>query len=378
MDRSGPGRVQGRERERERYGKPVAVAAGGLAVVIAVLVSTVLSVSGSGTHEHERGRGGDGTGVGVQDGTGTGPGTGDGTGGGVGPGTSQVRSAAAPEPETCEDGEDPAESLRPSGKAGEAVERIRKRDRLIVGVDQNSYLWGFRDPSTGKIDGFDIDLVRALAEDLLGEDPEITYKTIPTDQRIPAIQKGEVDMVVRTMTVNCERIREVAFSTAYFEAGQQLLVPKENARVKGFDASMRGKRLCFADGSTAQALMEKGKYKALGAKSVVVPNQLDCLVRMQLGKADATLTDSALGAGQAAQDPSVELIGDPETIEPYGIAMNLEDEDLVRWVNKRLDAYRSGGDDSEWRRSYDKWFADDIMSAADGKDPAPPEPKYRD
>ena len=81
-----------------------------------------------------------------------------------------------------------------------------------------------------------------------------------------------------------------------------------------------------------------------------MPNQLDCLVRLQLGEADAMVTDNALAAGQAAQDPSVELMGEPFTDEPYGVAMNLEDEDLVRRVNKVLEDYREGGADSPWMR----------------------------
>ncbi|MGH3324018.1 MAG: glutamate ABC transporter substrate-binding protein [Streptomyces sp.] len=359
-DRSLDRRRRARYHRHARYarqGKPLAVAAGGLAVVAAVLVPAVLPVHG--THDTDARTRVTGRSAAAQQ---------------------TLRPAAAPRPETCEDGNDPAESLKPSGDAGAAVKRIKEKGQLVVGVDQNSYLWGYRDPATGDIEGFDIDLVRAIAEDLFGEtppgeDPPITFKTIPTDQRIPAIRSGDVDMVVRTMTVNCERLKDVAFSTAYFEAGQQLLVPKKRARVKGFDASMRGERLCFAQGSTAQTLMKRGRYRKLGAESVVVPNQLDCLVRMQLGQADATLTDSALGAGQAAQDPTVELIGDPVTVEPYGVAMNLADEDLVRRVNKVLEDYREGGSDSAWRTSYDKWLADDI-GKGEGK-ASPPKPKYR-
>ncbi len=288
---------------------------------------------------------------------------------------SATEPGAEPRPEKCADGSNPAESLKPSGASGKAVERIKKKDKLVVGVDQNSYLWGYRDPSTGTIEGFDIDLVKAIARDLLGKDgaDRIVYRTIPTDQRVPAIQSGDVDMVVRTMTINCSRRAQVAFSTAYFQAGQQLVVPKKHARVKGFDRSMRGKHVCYAAGSTAERMMKTPAYAELGARPVVVPNQLDCLVRMQLGEADATVTDSALGAGQAAQDPSVELVGEPETLEPYGVAMNLEDEDLVRRVNKVLEDYR----EHKWKSSYDRWLADDMMGT-EGKKPAPPEPLYRD
>ncbi|MEU2719157.1 glutamate ABC transporter substrate-binding protein [Streptomyces smyrnaeus] len=350
-----------RARRQESYRKPWAVAAGGLAVTAAVLVSTVLSTgpTGTGVPADTAGAGEVHSGAGATSGR---P-------------ASASEPGAEPEPEKCEDGRNPAESLKPSGASGEAVERIKKKGKLVVGVDQNSYLWGYRDPTTGTIEGFDIDLVKAIARDLLGDDgpDRITYRTIPTDQRIPAIRNGDVDMVVRTMTINCERIEQVAFSTAYFEAGQQLVVPKKRARVKGFDSTMRGKRVCYASGSTAEKMMKSARYAALGAEPVVVPNQLDCLVRLQLGEADATVTDSALGAGQAAQDPSVELIGEPETVEPYGVAMNLADKDLVRRVNKVLKDFRKDG----WKSSYDRWLADDMMGT-EGKKPAPPEPLYRD
>ena len=350
-----------------RYGRALAAAGGGLALVAAVLVSTVLSVGGSGTDGGASGLSGRAPGGGARE-VSAGP-----------EGPSQANAPGGePRPEKCADGERAAASLRPSTKSGPAVERIQRAGRLVVGVDQNSYLWGYRDPATGELEGFDIDLVKAIGEDLLGEDAKITYRTVPTGKRISAVQRGEVDMVVRTMTISCARSAEVAFSTAYFEAGQQLVVPRDGARVKGFDESLRGRRLCYAEGSTAQELMRRKGFRELGARSVVVPNQLDCLVRMQLGKADATLTDSALGAGQAAQDPSVELVGEPETVEPYGVAMNRKDRDLVRRVNKVLDSYRKGGEDSDWSASYGRWLADDMMGTEDGGEPSPPEPAYRD
>ncbi|MFE9392803.1 glutamate ABC transporter substrate-binding protein [Streptomyces sp. NPDC006784] len=351
------GRVPARGRPGGAFRRPSAVAVGGLAVAGAVLVSAVGGAGAPGGTSADRAAARSGPGAAV-----------------ARP-ASATEPGAEPRPEKCADGSNPAESLKPSGASGKAVERIKKKGKLVVGVDQNSYLWGYRDPATGTIEGFDIDLVKAIARDLLGKDgaDRIVYRTIPTDQRVPAIQSGDVDMVVRTMTINCLRRAQVAFSTAYFQAGQQLVVPKKHARVKGFDSSMRGKHVCYASGSTAEKMMKTPAYAALGARPVVVPNQLDCLVRMQLGEADATVTDSALGAGQAAQDPSVELVGQPETLEPYGVAMNLEDEDLVRRVNKVLEDYR----EHKWKSSYDRWLADDMMGT-EGKKPAPPEPLYRD
>ncbi len=264
----------------------------------------------------------------------------------------------------------PEASLRPSNAAGPAVKRIQQRGYLTVGVDQDSYLWGYRDTSTGQIVGFDIDLVKAIAANILGPNAKIVYKTIPTDQRIPAIQHHEVDMVIRTMSITCDRLSQVAFSTAYFEAGQQLLVPKVQSGghpITGFNDSLKGKRVCTAAGSTGLAELQQQSH---GAHVTALANQIDCLVLLQLHKTDAVLTDNALAAGQAAQDPTVHLIGSPLTQEPYGVAMNLADTDLVRRVNAVLDSYRDGG---AWQAAYHKWLAKNLPGIS-----GPPKPLYKD
>ncbi len=92
-------------------------------------------------------------------------------------------------------------------------------------------------------------------------------------------------------------------------------------------------------------------------------------MRLQLGEVDAVVTDSALAAGQAAQDPMVELVGEPFTEEFYGVAMHKDAKDLVARVNQVLVEYREDG----WERSYDKWLKDGM-----GKSPGPPPATYRD
>ncbi|MEU7552027.1 glutamate ABC transporter substrate-binding protein [Streptomyces sp. NPDC044571] len=268
--------------------------------------------------------------------------------------------------DTCQD---PEASLRPSVVDGPTIERIRRAGKLVAGVDQNSFKWGYRNPVDGRLDGFDIALVKAIAKDILGDENAVIYRAVPTSQRIPALQDGRVDVVVRTMTINCKRLEEVAFSTAYFEAGQQVLAPK-GSPITGYDPSLKGRRICTAAGSTAEAALKAQSY---GAVPVSVPNQLDCLVRLQLGEVDGIITDNALAAGQAAQDPSVRLVGSPFTREFYGVAMNKGATDLVRRVNKVLENYRAGGDSSPWMQAYVTHLKPVLPGVA-----GPPAPKYRD
>ncbi|MFE6158926.1 glutamate ABC transporter substrate-binding protein [Streptomyces sp. NPDC056486] len=299
-----------------------------------------------------------------------------GSGGDAGASRAFQRSAEAA-PARAEECEAPEASLSPADKDGPTIEAIRNRKvkKLIVGVDQNSYRWGYRDPNkkTATLEGFDIDLAHKIAEDILGDRDAVLFRAIPTNQRVKAIQTGQVDMVVRTMTITCKREDEVSFSTAYFKTGQQVLAPK-SSDITGFNDTLDGKKVCSAKGSTALTELGELKKKGLGADiGTTVPNQLDCLVRLQLGEVDAVVTDSALAASQAAQDPTVELKGDaPLNTEYYGVAMKKPengDDDLVRRVNQVLEDYRKSG----WQKSYDHW-----LKPALGKSAGPPAPKYSD
>ncbi|WP_234046128.1 glutamate ABC transporter substrate-binding protein [Streptomyces adelaidensis] len=327
---------------------------GAMAVLCALTVIFALVLPVSGT----RGEGSTGTG-----------------GQGVARGT-QARTDA------CEtEGAPQDQSLSPSGSAtGDAIERIRKNDFITIGVDQNSYRWGYRDPNNtdekAELEGFDIDIAHRIAEKILGDPKKVRFKAVPTIQRIPALQDGKVDMVVRTMTISCDRMEQVAFSQPYFETGQQVLAPKSST-VKGYDKTLTGKKVCVASGSTALGRLEDdedaGKAFVTPADIVKVPNQLDCLVRLQLGEADAVITDGALAASQAAQDPTVELTGEPFTTEYYGVAMNLEADDLVRQVNQVLVDYLKDG----WQTSYDKWLSPTLGKSSTNSRPPTPQ-KYSD
>ncbi|MEU8588077.1 glutamate ABC transporter substrate-binding protein [Streptomyces sp. NPDC048664] len=260
----------------------------------------------------------------------------------------------------------------PSGdESGPAVTAIKARGYVSVGVDQNSYRWGYRDPNKkgSDLEGFDIDLAHEIARRILGDPGAVRFHAIPTNQRVFAVQHHQVDMVVRTMTITCDRLDDVAFSDPYFTTGQQVLAPKASD-ITGYDGSLAGKRVCSAQGSTAAAALAQdqrsGKLPASTDISTAVPNQLDCLVALQLGEVDAVVTDGALAASQAAQDPTVELKGKPFTTEYYGVAMNKDDVDLVRRVNQVLVDYRASG----WGASYAKWLSPTL--GADSASSRPP------
>ena len=103
---------------------------------------------------------------------------------------------------------------------------LQQRGYLTVGVDQNTYQWGYRD-STGHLRGFDIDMLRQVAIALFGQatDKTLHFVVVPNSERITAVNSGTVDIVAETMTITCARKKEVDFSSVYYQAGQRVLVP---------------------------------------------------------------------------------------------------------------------------------------------------------
>jgi polar amino acid transport system substrate-binding protein len=266
---------------------------------------------------------------------------------------------------------DPEASLRPGPlpspgamRAGSTMATIQARGQLIVGVDQNTLLFGYRNPSSGDLEGFDIELAREVARRIFGDPNRIDLHVVDARHRESALQSGEVDLVVRTYSITCERKRIVDFSTVYYYANQKILAAK-GSRIDSAE-TLLGKRVCALSGTTSLT-----RLLALDPKPTVIgaTNWTDCLVMLQQGQVDAISTDDAVLAGLAEQDPSVEIVGGSLAVEPYGIGVKKGNDDLVRFVNGVLAQIR---DDGTWKRLYDRWLH------SLGPSPGPPTAKYQD
>ncbi|MGN6176999.1 MAG: glutamate ABC transporter substrate-binding protein [Streptosporangiaceae bacterium] len=246
---------------------------------------------------------------------------------------------------------DPTASLRPSGPPrvipGSFMAKIRARGYLIAGVDQSTYHFGYLNPRNGKIEGFDIDMVHAVAAAIFGNPDKVQFKAISDAQRIPDVRSGAVDIVAHTMTINCERLQQVDFSTVYFDTGQRVLV-EANSTARSL-ADLGGKRVCATKGSTSIANIRAAPSHPV---PVPVPFWTDCLVLLQQGDVAAISTDDSILDGLAAQDPWTKIVGPRFTSEPYGLAISKQHPDFVRFVNAVLQRLRANG---QWAASYAHW-----------------------
>ncbi len=282
-------------------------------------------------------------------------------------GMQELAPQAARAPEDSGDDCNRTASLRPfptKAEADAAVADIRARGRLIVGLDIGSNLFSFRDPITGEITGFDVDIAGEVARDIFGSPAQVEYRILSSAERITELQKSHVDIVVKTMTITCERRKLVDFSTVYLDAAQRILAPRDSSIVKPSDLS--GKRVCVAKGTTS---LRRIREIAPPPTIVSVVNWADCLVTLQQREVDAVSTDDSILAGLVSQDPYLHIVGPNMDSQPYGIGVNQNNSGLVRFVNGTLDRIRRDG---TWNTLYRKWLT--VLGPA----PTPPEPRYVD
>jgi polar amino acid transport system substrate-binding protein len=233
---------------------------------------------------------------------------------------------------------------------GSYMAAIRRRGYLRAGVNAGLLDFGYLNPATGQIEGFEIDLVRHLAEAIFGDPSPTHYRlvalTVP--QRIPFVQDGKVDVVVDAVTITCDRKKQVDFSTVYYDAQQRVLVPSNSSATN--ITAFFDQPVCASAQSTPIQIMN-----GLPAppKPVGMPQAIDCLVALQEGTIHAISTDDSILLGFKAQDPNTRIIGSSLADVPYGIAISRAHPDFVRFVNGVLAQLRANG---TWRRLYDLWL----------------------
>ncbi|MFE3545371.1 glutamate ABC transporter substrate-binding protein [Nocardia sp. NPDC059177] len=282
------------------------------------------------------------------------------------PGAGVITEAPAAEGNAgCDDEATLAPTAQPrpgAMPAGSSMAAIVANGRLRVGVDQNTYMFGFRNPTSGLLEGFDIDLAREIARDLFGDPTKIELRSVTAAERIPLLQEEKVDMIVRTFSATCERRLEVDFSSVYYRAAQVIAAPKGSGITDA--AGLAGKRVCVTKGTTAAAPLF-----ALPEVPTVfgVTNWTDCLVALQQGTVDAISGDAPILAGLIAQDENLELIHDEIGTGAYAVGVPKGSDDLVRFVNGVLDRARTDG---TWQRLYSQHL-DEL-----GPSPGPPTPRY--
>jgi putative glutamine transport system substrate-binding protein len=229
------------------------------------------------------------------------------------------------------------------------LDAIKKRGKLVVGVKFDTKLFGLKDPGTGNVDGFDIDIAKALAKKILGDETKIELKEVTSKTRIQMLKNGDIDAIIATMTITEERKKEVEFSDVYFKAGQSLLV-KKGSPIKGVSDIKKGVKVLAVKGSTSTTNI---RQKAPDATVLEFENYQDAFSALKAGQGDTLTTDNAILYGMASQDANYVVTEGTFTDEPYGIAIVKGDTGFVSYVNDFLKEMKANG---EYDKTYQKWI----------------------
>jgi glutamate transport system substrate-binding protein len=234
---------------------------------------------------------------------------------------------------------------QPQFDAGTTMAELQDKGKVTIGVKYDVPPFGFKNPQTGDVEGFDVDMGKIVAQKL-GVEPEFIEAV--TDNRIPFLEDGTVDIILSTMTITTDRDAEIDYSRPYFIAHGRILVPK-SSDIQGIEDLGAGTRVCTALGSTYETTLSEG---APEAELELVDSYSECTELLANGAIDAISTDDVILTGMIIQDDTLKLVGDELTQEPYGAGIKKGNTELVDFVNATFEEFKTDG---RYDETYEKW-----------------------
>ena len=279
----------------------------------------------------------------------------------------------------CGGGDDEEGDAGGSGGGEDAVEveefpedttmgKIQAAGEIKVGVKYDVPLFGFKNPQSGEVEGFDVDMAQRVA-DTLGVDLKLVEAI--SDNRIPFLQKGTVDLVFSTMTITTDRDAEIDFSRPYYIAHGRILVPGDSD-VQSIEDLGAGTTVCTALGSTYETTVLP--KQAPDAKVVTPDSYSECFTQVQGGQADALITDDVILAGFLQQDDTMQIVGEDLTTDPYGAGVKDKDTEFADFVSGVIEDTFADG---TWTELYDKWIGSYTGQEAEDPEPFTLEDAYK-
>lgn len=233
------------------------------------------------------------------------------------------------------------------GAAADGLDLVSE-GRLTVCTDAPYPPMEFEDPETGEMTGFDIELMRAVGEELGLEVAVINsgFDPITSGQ---VFEAGQCDIAAASITITEDRQESVAFSDPYFTADQSLLV-KADAGITTLD-DVAGERLGVQAGTTGEMYARDNAPDDTEIVSFDDPG--DLFVALEADDIVGVLQDIVVNQGRALEEDTLEVVETYPTDEEYGFAMRMDNEELVQAVNDALGTLR---DDGTYDELHEEWF----------------------
>ena len=244
------------------------------------------------------------------------------------------------------------------------LSRIEQRGELVLGTSANMPPMTYKQPS-GKVIGLDVDIARIMATSL---DVKLTIKTMAFDELVPALKKGDIDVVISNMTITPERNRSVAFVGPYMSSGKCIITKQESLAKaeKSEDLNISKTRIVVLKGSTSELFIKTLLPKA----TITTTDDLQSGVKMvKENKVGGMMTDYPVCLSTLKNYPDAGFVSLFSLLnyEPIGIAVPGNDPLFINWTENFLGRLDGTGTLDEIGAH---WFGEfvDVIKAEAGKE----------
>jgi len=235
-----------------------------------------------------------------------------------------------------------------SGAArADQLDDIKARGTLVCGVLSTLEPFGYQDPASREIVGYDVDHCKAVAKSL-GVKPEL--KVVSLEARIPELTQGRVDLLAAVLGYNPTRAEQIAFSKAYFVSNQSLAAKKGAYKQRD---DLAGKRVATIKGSSNIPLMQRVVPTAQLVSYDDAPSAFTALAQ---GKVDGYVLSEAMMRrfiSKLGPDANLDVLSPPVGRENWGLGLKKGEPALQKAVDDALDAMEKSG---EAQQVFDRWL----------------------
>lgn len=250
----------------------------------------------------------------------------------------------------CGGNQSPKAADAPKQAISADIKAIKDRGVLKAGVKVDVPKFGFKDPKTGKIEGFEIDLAKALAKKILGDENKLDMQGVVAKTRGPLLDNGDLDIVIATFTITEERKKSYNFTEPYYTDGVGLMVKKSSGLKSLKD--MNGKRIGVPQSATTRKALqaEVDKLPGLKVNFLEFGTYAEVKTALDSGRVDAYSIDVAILMGYL--DDSVEILADRYAPQLYGAAIKKSNTGLAKLTDDMFEEMKKNG---EMDKLLKKW-----------------------
>jgi glutamate/aspartate transport system substrate-binding protein len=242
------------------------------------------------------------------------------------------------------------------------LKKIKDTGVIALGHRESSIPFSYYDDKqnvVGYSQDFAMKIVEAVKQQLNMPNLKVKLVPITSQNRIPLVQNGTIDIECGSTTNNAERQQQAAFTDTIFVIGTRLMTKKDSG-IKDF-ADLKGKTVVTTAGTTSERILRKmNQDKSMGMNIISAKDHGESFMTLSTGRAVAFMMDDALLAGERAKSNNpgdFVIVGTPQSREAYGCMLRKNDPEFKKVADEAIAKVETSG---EADAIYKKWFESPI------------------